>query len=133
MEKIKDNIMRFLRGRYGNDQFNNFIILFSLLFAFLNIFMENPILTIISYASLVYAIYRMFSKDIWTRQKENIAYLDNTRFIRIRINLLKRNLTDKHNKYFICPSCKQMVRVPRNKGKIEIKCPKCHQKFDRKS
>lgn len=95
--------------------------------------MENPILTIVSYASLIYAIYRMFSKDIWTRQKENIAYLDNTRFIRIRINLLKRNLTDKHNKYFICPSCKQMVRVPRNKGKIEIKCPKCHQKFDRKS
>lgn len=133
MEKIKDNIMRFLRGRYGNDQFNNFIILFSLLFAFLNIFMENPILTIVSYASLIYAIYRMFSKDIWTRQKENIAYLDNTRFIRIRINLLKRNLTDKQNKYFICPSCKQMVRVPRNKGKIEIKCPKCHQKFDRKS
>ena len=74
MEKFKDNIMRFLRGRYGNDQFNNFIILFSLLFAFLNIFMENPILTIVSYASLIYAIYRMFSKDIWTRQKENIAY-----------------------------------------------------------
>ncbi|MCI5773353.1 MAG: repressor of yield of DENV family protein [Erysipelotrichaceae bacterium] len=133
MEKIKDNILRFLRGRYGNDQFNNFIVLFSLVFAFLNIFIENPILTIVAYASMIYAVYRMFSKDIWSRQRENITYLDNTRFIRMRFNLIKRNLTDKQYKYFICPKCKQMVRVPRNKGKIEINCPKCHHKFDRKS
>ena len=133
MNKIKNNIIRFMRGRYGNDQFNNVIIIFSLFFAFLNIFIANPILAIVSYALLFYAIYRMLSKDIWARQKENMVYLENTKSIRMRINLFKRNLTDKQYKYFICPSCKQMVRVPRHKGKIEISCPKCHQKFDRKS
>ncbi len=133
MNKIKNNIIRFMRGRYGNDQFNNIIVIFSLFFAFLNIFIANPILAIVSYALLFYAIYRMFSKDIWARQKENMVYLENTKSIRMRINLFKRNLTDKQYKYFICPSCKQMVRVPRYKGKIEISCPKCHRKFDRKS
>ena len=42
-------------------------------------------------------------------------------------------LPNKEYKYFLCPNCKQMVRVPRGKGNIEIKCPKCQHKFDRKS
>ena len=36
-------------------------------------------------------------------------------------------------KYFRCPNCKQMVRVPRGRGKITITCPTCKQQFDRKS
>ena len=32
---------------------------------------------------------------------------------------------DKEHKYFTCPNCKTVCRVPRGKGKIVITCPKC--------
>jgi rRNA maturation protein Nop10 len=28
-----------------------------------------------------------------------------------------------------CPKCGQKMRVPVNKGKIEVTCPKCTEKF----
>ena len=133
VNKIKYNIARFMQGRYGYDQFNNFIILLSLFFAFLNMFIHHDIMVVISYCLLFYAVFRMLSKNIWDRQKEYFAFLDYTKGIRQHGNVFKRNLKDKEYKYFLCPNCKQMVRVPRGKGNIEIKCPKCQHKFDRKS
>mgnify|MGYP004666140193 len=40
---------------------------------------------------------------------------------------------DRKNRYFLCPRCRQTVRVPRGKGKIMITCPKCKEKFQRKT
>ena len=31
------------------------------------------------------------------------------------------------------PECAQIIRVPRNKGKIEVRCPSCRKSFDAKS
>jgi len=42
-------------------------------------------------------------------------------------------IKDREHRYFDCPKCRQMVRVPRGKGKISITCPKCREKFVRKS
>ena len=40
---------------------------------------------------------------------------------------------DRQNRYFICPRCRQTVRVPRHKGKIAITCPKCKERFERRT
>lgn len=133
MERIKSSFIRFMQGRYGYDKLNNFIIALSLFFAFINIFVNHIIFVIISYALLIYAIYRMFSRNVWERQKENMHYLEQTKGIRQSWMVFKNNLMDRNHKYFVCPSCHQTVRVPRGKGRIEISCPKCKQKFDRKS
>lgn len=29
----------------------------------------------------------------------------------------------------VCPTCKQLIRVPRNKGRIEVSCPNCKALF----
>ena len=42
-------------------------------------------------------------------------------------------LRDRDNRYFSCPKCRQMVRVPKGKGKINIRCPKCGEKFMKKT
>ena len=34
---------------------------------------------------------------------------------------------------FSCPDCRQMVRVPRGKGRINIRCPKCGEHLGRGS
>ena len=42
-------------------------------------------------------------------------------------------IKDREHRYFDCAKCRQLVRVPRGKGKIMITCPKCKEKFQRKS
>ena len=37
------------------------------------------------------------------------------------------------NAFFRCPSCKEVVRVPRGKGKIRITCPRCGYAFEKKT
>jgi ribosomal protein L37AE/L43A len=50
---------------------------------------------------------------------------------------VKRSLTNlklslvgtKTHKYYRCTHCRQLIRVPRGKGKICISCPKCRTEF----
>ena len=42
-------------------------------------------------------------------------------------------LKDRQHRYYKCPKCRQSVRVPRGKGKISITCPRCREKFIRKT
>ena len=39
----------------------------------------------------------------------------------------------KTSKFLKCPSCGQILSVPKGKGKIRVTCPKCHAKVETKS
>lgn len=82
----------------------------------------NLLLTLGSYGMLVWSLVRCFSRDTYKRYQENRRFL-----------LFFDRIKDKDNRYFSCPKCKQMVRVPRGKGKISITCPKCSEKFIKKT
>ena len=134
MEKFKQAIYRFMSGRYGNDNLNNFIFFVSIILYLLNLFFIREMwISIISELLLIFVLFRSFSKNWQKRQKENYVYMNSTSGIRKYFSCLKKQLKDKENRYFICPSCSQIVRVPKGKVKIEITCPKCHKKFDRKA
>ena len=53
---------------------------------------------------------------------------ENRRFL-----LIFDRLKDRKNRYYLCPRCRQTVRVPRGKGKIVITCPKCGSEIHGKS
>lgn len=132
-DRFRLAIYNFMRGRYGNDYLNMTLLSLGIFFWILNIFLRNVALLILINIIIVYTLYRSFSKNIWTRQKENLRFLDATKGIRNEYKVINLNLNDKQSKYFVCPRCKQLVKVPRGKGKIEISCPRCKSKFDRKS
>ena len=44
----------------------------------------------------------------------------------------KTRRADTEHKYYHCPQCSKMLRVPKGKGKIAISCPKCKEKFIKK-
>ena len=133
--RIGAALRRFMYGRYGSDQLNMAIlvaaVLVSLTNSVLTVFLREstvysgivaPILSVIVYGLLIYSFFRMFSRNIYKRQRENR-----------RFTQLWMRLKDRNNRYFRCPNCKQTVRVPRGRGKICIRCPKCGEKFMRKS
>ncbi len=130
---MREKIARFLYGRYGNDQLNNFLVGVAFVVIIINVFVNSYILVVVNYLVLALAIYRMLSKKYQKRRNELNRFLKLSRPYRNIWNKVKLRIGDRDNKYYRCPSCKQLVRVPRKRGKIIITCPRCHNKFEKRT
>ena len=136
---MKDKFYRFMQGRYGVDQFAKFTMGVALVSIVLAIFVNTgssagSLLDMLGLVAIVYTYFRIFSRNISKRAQENQKYLSATAKLRQRLNK-EKNMMKQRKDYHIytCPSCRQKVRIPRGKGKIEISCPKCHSKFVKRS
>ena len=130
---MKEKILRFFANRYGHDYFNYFLLALYLVCIILSNILDSMILSTIALALIFYSIYRSMSRNFYVRSAENRKFMSLTRPIQQYYKAIKNNMGDKTHKYFVCPKCQQVVRVPRKKGKIEISCPKCHHTFTRRS
>ena len=97
--------------------------------AIIVLFTGSKVCMILSLLLMGYIYFRMFSKNIYKRYTENQKYVQLIAPITKKADFFKRKRKDKTHKYYKCPTCKQVVRVPKGRGKIEISCPKCHTKF----
>ena len=126
MGRFTNGMRRFMTGRYGNDKLNIAILITGLVACLAGLFVPHALtgllLTFLSYVLMFWAIFRMYSRNTWKRYRENQRYLQFWERIR-----------DRKHKYYACPRCRQRVRVPRGEGKIAITCPKCKEKFIRKT
>lgn len=130
---MKEKLYRFMQGRYGSDQFNRFLMILVMICLAASLFGIRPFY-MIGIVILVYAYFRIFSKNIYKRRAENSAYLQLEYKVRQKIATLKRDMGQRRTHHiYKCPSCRQKIRIPRGKGKIEIRCPKCGQTFIKKS
>ena len=135
---MKEKIGRFMAGRYGNDKLNQFMMAVFLGCAVLNLFVRNAYVSTVLNSwecLLILLVYiRMFSRNISKRYAENQKYLQMTSKLRLRFNK-EKNLMKQRKTHHIysCPGCGQKIRIPKGKGKIEIRCPKCGTTFIKKS
>ena len=131
---MKEKIGRFMAGRYGNDKLNQFMMAVFLGCAVLNLFVRNAYVSTVLNSwecLLILLVYiRMFSRNISKRYAENQKYLALENRLR-RFWGQKRYLIQQRKEYHIykCPGCKQKIRIPRGKGKISIRCPKCGEEI----
>ncbi len=130
---MREKIARFLYGRYGNDQLNNFLVGVAFLVIIINVFINSYILVVVNYLVLALAIFRMLSKKYQKRRNELNRFLKLSRPYRNIWNKVKLRIADRNNKYYRCPSCNQLVRVPKKRGKIVITCPRCQNKFEKRT
>ena len=124
--KIKMGLMRFMSGRYGTDKLNSHLLWTGVAFCLLSMFMPLAGLVLamtgLSYLFMGIAVFRCLSRNTYKRYQENRKYL-----------AFWSRVKDREHKYFACPRCRQSVRVPKGKGKIAITCPKCKEKFIKKT
>lgn len=127
-------LQNFMGGRYGVDQFGNFLLGLYLAIAVLSVLLRYNILFLLSLFVLIYCWFRILSRNTYKRSSENTRYLQKTYKLRMWISNKKKKFKDrKVYRYFTCPNCKQTLRVPKGKGAITITCPKCKTKFDKRT
>lgn len=133
-ESFVQKLMRFMQGRYGNDQLSRFMTIISFIVLLISIFSGQRWLSLVFLLLIVIIYFRMFSKKVDKRYRENQLYLKLTSKFRVRFQKLKTKAKQNKNyKVFKCPNCDQKLRVPRGRGNIIVTCKKCDHKFNKKS
>ena len=124
--KLTASFRNFMVGRYGTDRLNMAILGVGLVASLLSVVIKfapvNLFLFFLSYGMMFWAIFRTLSRNTYKRYQENRKFLQ-----------VYDRLKDRQHRYFDCPKCRQTVRVPRGKGKISITCPRCREKFVKKT
>ena len=126
LARLTAGFRSFMVGRYGTDRLNMAILGVGLVASLLSVIIRfaplNLVFFVLSYGMMFWAIFRTLSRKTYQRYQENRTFLS-----------MVGRLKDRQHRSFDCPKCRQMVRVPRGKGKISITCPRCREKFVKKT
>ena len=134
---MRERMARFMAGRNGNDRLNLFILVLGIVFIILGIVFKKTaagLFNILTLVALVIVYFRMFSRNIMKRQAENAKYMELRNKVISRFRVLRERWAQRNDyKFFRCPSCRTVLRVPRGRGKIMIVCKKCGTRFEGRS
>ena len=124
-----------MSGRYGTDELSYGLIILSVIIAVVNIFVRFisykvfAVLQLVVYALLIYALFRILSRNLEARRKENRFFREKTSFFKERAELYNKRKNDKTHIYKKCPQCKAVLRLPDRIGEHTTVCPRCGKEF----
>ncbi len=135
---MREKIARFMQGRYGVDQFSNFLVMFAVVLMVLEMLIRIPVFhficNIVTLFAIVYAYVRILSKNHSKRYAENEKFMRFYGRFKSSIARKKANMVQRRtHRIYKCPNCKQSIRVPKGKGRIAITCPRCKTEFIKRS
>ncbi len=130
----RERYAAFMCGRYGVDELTRALMILSMILLIASWLVRNIWFSLFVVLIIVIEYYRVFSRKIQKRYRENQLYLR----VRNKVQgffrkVVSRCKQQKTHRFFKCPCCKQKVRVPKGHGRIQITCPKCREQFIRKS
>lgn len=128
---LREKLYRFFYGRYGLDNLGKAMMLLYVVIAILNaiigLLTSQYVLYILQLIILLIIFFRMFSRNISQRSRENWFY---EKHFGNAVNIfLKRIKEIKSKRYRKCPNCKAYARLPIKRGRHSVKCPACHINF----
>ena len=132
--KAMDWLRRFMMGRYGPDELTAAIVILGCVFTFLSNFRPLRFMYFIGMLVMAAAIWRTMSKNIDARMRERMWFMRVIEKPKAEFKLLSNIIRDrKTHKYFKCKNCGASLRVPKGRGKINVTCPKCRVKTQKKT
>lgn len=137
---MKQKFAKLMYGRCGSDELSRFLSSVGLILLVLSVILGfwfrtlQIVLIAVALTFVIFVYIRVFSRNFEKRRAENARYLN----FRRRIgdwHRLRRDMWTQRREYrfFICPSCKAVLRVPKGKGRIRVVCRKCGTAFEKKT
>lgn len=133
MGSFRYKLQQFFYGRNGPDTLYNVCVWVSFAFAVAGVFTPGIVGYIffgIYFLLFGYSIFRLLSKNVYRRQRENAAFTGFFDKIKKKFRFWKTRIKDKDHTYRKCPHCKSQLRLPKKKGKHSVRCPRCRNEFD---
>ena len=122
-------LMQFMSGRYGTDALTNALLIFGAVVSFINIFLRSWIIQLFVYGVIIFAIYRVMSRNHEARRKENRFFNKKLNVFKSKIEIYKNQKNDKFHVYRKCPACKAVLKLPHRIGEHTTVCPRCGREF----
>ena len=119
---MRTRLNMFMLGRNGVDFLNKHLFRIAAIIAGLNLLFPGRIGSV-PFLIAGYALFRTLSRNLPMRQAEDMV-------ARAKYDRAKQS---RDFRFFSCPGCSSYLRVPRGKGRIQVTCPRCGHRFDRKS
>lgn len=134
LDKIKAWFQRLMAGRHGADEFSLAMLIAGIALSIIGSLTHFGLLSLLSLALYIYALFRMFSTNHEKRYAENQKYLSivhgssgSVRQFFVRLKNIRKY------KYFKCPQCHSRLRLPRKVGEVTVTCGNCHHAFKQKA
>ena len=132
MGKFKNKLYRFMYGRYGSDTLAKvmlyvcliWMIVANIVALFVDSIWFSVAYYLITTAMIVWMFFRMFSRNIAARRRENERFCG---FFKLRRNKFRDRKTHVYRK---CHACGAVLRLPKAKGKHFVVCPRCNKRFE---
>ena len=122
-------LMQFMSGRYGTDMLFYVIIGTAAGISFLNLIIRSYAVQLLVYGLLFYAVFRMMSRNIEARRRENNWFCNKMNFFKKQRDFNRRKKADSLHIYKKCPFCKAILRLPHRLGVHKTVCPRCGKEF----
>ena len=125
---------QWMQGRYGADELSRFMTIAGAVLIVLSLFRKLSFLWFPAMALMIWSLFRTYSKNIDKRMAERNWYLGLKGKAAGYFSLLKKRWRDrKTHVYFKCPGCGKILRVPRGKGTLKVRCPQCGREIIKKT
>ncbi len=132
LEELRRKLTIWMQGRYGIDELTKMLNILGIVLLLLSLIRPLRFLSLAALVLIGFNLFRMTSRNIPKRLEERQKYLLFVSRIRPFFTVIRLNIKDRGtHKYFLCKDCRKVLRVPKGKGRIEIRCPECGKKLIR--
>ncbi len=126
-------LAQLMSGRYisyGIDMLSKALAAVCIVLSVINLFVYSLIIYVVETVLFFWLIYRLFSRNVYARQRENQKVIEVTNKIKNFFTLKKRIHSERDTHiYRKCPHCLVMLRLPKRKGDHTVVCPRCKNSF----
>ena len=131
MNNFKQKLIQFMIGRYGMDEMYIGLVAMWFFLTVINSFVQSTLLSLLGTAVLIFGLYRFMSRNHAKRRAENEKFLKLWRPVKNWLMFQRDRFRDRKTaRYRKCKHCKAIIKLPNQKGKHTVRCPKCGERFD---
>jgi len=130
---MMNRLRSFMYGRYGTDQLSCALLVLYIALMLLSYIKPLGFMSVLAVAVALICAARILSRNIDARRRENRLFMEKWGPFQAKLSSLYSMAKDREHRYFTCSGCRNTLRVPRGKGKIEITCPRCGAKLVKKT